>query len=141
MYEHRKEELVPFGVFLWRVARHAGVALFVVACSLFGGMLGYVYFEQLSWLDGFLNAAMLLGGMGPIESPQSAGGKLFAGLYALYSGMLFLVVAGIVLAPVVHRVMHRFHWEVESQAEEGATSEGRSRRSRTKSGRSAAARE
>ena len=83
----------------------------VVAGSLGVGMAGYHGFEQLSWLDAFLNAAMLLGGMGPVESPKTEGGKLFAGLYALYCGLVVLVVAGIVLAPVAHRILHRFHLE------------------------------
>ena len=109
MYEHRTERLVPVREFLWRVAWHVALATVVVAGSLVVGMLGYAYFERLSWLDAFLNAAMLLGGMGPVEDPHTVGGKLFAGLYALYSGMLFLVVASIVLSPVVHRVLHRFH--------------------------------
>jgi len=109
MYEHRRERLLPFGAFLWRLAVHAGVSLAVVCVSLLAGMLGYVHYERLSWLDGFLNAAMLLGGMGPVETPQTAGGKLFAGFYALYSGMVFLVVVGIALSPVVHRVLHKFH--------------------------------
>jgi hypothetical protein len=58
-----------------------------------------------------LNAAMLMGGMGPVDAPHTNGGKVFAGLYALYAGLLFLIIAGIVLTPVVHRVMHQFHWE------------------------------
>ncbi len=110
MYERHHERVVPVRTFLRRVARHLAVASLVLAGSLFGGMVGYAYFERLSWLDAFLNAAMLLGGMGPIESPTTPGGKLFAGFYALYSGMVFLVVASIVLAPLVHRVLHRFHW-------------------------------
>jgi hypothetical protein len=109
MYETRRERLLPFRAFLWRVAGHVAVCAAVVLASLLAGILGYVHFEHLGWLDGFLNASMLLGGMGPVESPQTAGGKLFAGLYALYSGMVFLVVAGIALSPVVHRVLHRFH--------------------------------
>ena len=90
---------------------HAGIALGVVIGSLMLGMAGYEYFEQLPWRDAFLNSAMLLGGMGPVNAPQTRGGKLFAGLYALYAGLVFLVMVGLVLAPIVHRVMHKFHWE------------------------------
>ena len=120
MYEHRRERLLPIGQFLLRFARHIGISSALVLLSLFIGMLGYVHYEHLSWLDGFLNAAMLLGGMGPVEQPQTSGGKLFAGLYALYSGLVFLVVAGIMLAPVGHRVLHRFHLEDESADAESA---------------------
>jgi hypothetical protein len=111
MYERRKERLLPRRGFLKRFAKHVGTAVLVLASSLVVGMAGYVHFEGLSWLDAFLNAAMLLGGMGPVESPVTPGGKLFAGLYALYAGMVVLVVASIILAPVVHRVLHRFHWD------------------------------
>ena len=89
---------------------HVAVATFLVGGSLLIGMIGYRYFESWSWIDGFLNAAMLLGGMGPVNDPQTSGGKLFAGLYALYAGLLFLVVAGLLLAPLLHRLLHRFHW-------------------------------
>ena len=75
------------------------------------GMTGYEYFEDLPWRDAFLNAAMLMGGMGPVDAPRSDGGKLFAGLFALYAGLVFLVAAGLVFAPIVHRLMHRFHWQ------------------------------
>ncbi len=80
--------------------------------ALLMGMWGYWYFESLHWIDAFLNAAMLLGGMGPVESPQTPGGKIFAGVYALYSGMVVLVAAALLLAPVMHRFLHRFHLEV-----------------------------
>jgi hypothetical protein len=73
-------------------------------------MAGYQYFEQLSWRSAFLNSAMLLGGMGPVDAPHTDGGKLFAGLYALYAGLVFIVVAGLILVPLVHRVMYKFHW-------------------------------
>jgi hypothetical protein len=79
--------------------------------SLLIGMIGYVYLEGLSWLDAFLNAAMLLGGMGPIHSPSTPGGKLFAGVYALYAGLVFLVGAGVLAAPIVHRALHTLHWD------------------------------
>ena len=110
MYEHHRQRVLPLRPFLRRVARHFAAATLVVLGSLFGGMLGYAHFERLGWLDAFLNAAMLLGGMGPVESPATPGGKLFAGLYALYSGMVLLVVVSIILAPMVHRVLHTFHW-------------------------------
>lgn len=77
-------------------------------------MIGYHALEGLSWLDAFLNAAMLLGGMGPVAVPVTTGGKLFAGLYALYCGLVVIIAAGIILAPVAHRILHRFHLE-ESQ--------------------------
>ena len=123
MYEHRREPLLPFRVFLWRVAGHVALSALVVFGSLLVGIVGYVYYEHLSWLDGFLNAAMLLGGMGPVESPQTRGGKLFAGFYALYSGMVFLVIASIVLAPVVHRVLHKFHLKDAARDDEGGDDE------------------
>lgn len=104
----------------------------VILGSLFIGMLGYVYFEDLGWLDGFLNAAMLLGGMGPVAPLETPGGKLFAGLYALYSGIVFLVAAGILVAPVVHRVVHRFHLAEEADEESEAKEQAASRRRRTR---------
>jgi len=90
---------------------HAAAALALMLVSLMLGMAGYQYFEQLPWRDAFLNAAMLMGGMGPVDAPRTDGGKLFAGLYALYAGLILLVAAVLVVTPVVHRVMHRFHWE------------------------------
>jgi hypothetical protein len=114
VYEHRSSAPVSRPAFLWRLARHFGLATLVVLGSLLAGMTGYHQLEGLTWLDAFLNAAMLLGGMGPIgDGPQTAAGKLFAGLYALYSGMVFLVLAAIVLAPMIHRLLHRFHWDAD----------------------------
>jgi hypothetical protein len=83
----------------------------LVTGSLLLGMAGYAYFEGLAWRDAFLNAAMLLGGMGPVDAPRTDGGKVFAGLYALYAGLVFLVAVAILLAPVVHRLLHKFHWD------------------------------
>ena len=77
--------------------------------SLLLGIWGYAHYEGLGWRDAFLNAAMLLGGMGPVDPPRTDGGKLFAGLYALYAGLVFLIAIAIVLAPVMHRVLHAFH--------------------------------
>lgn len=111
MYEHRRHPPLSRTAFAWRLVRHASIALLLMGLSLGIGMAGYAYFEHLPWRDGFLNAAMLLGGMGPVNALASPGGKLFAGLYALYAGIVFLIVAGLLLAPVVHRILHRFHWE------------------------------
>ncbi|MCR4416145.1 MAG: hypothetical protein NUV92_00160 [Ignavibacteria bacterium] len=79
--------------------------------SLLIGMMGYHFFESLNWIDAFINAAMILGGMGPVEIPQTNGGKIFAGFYALYSGIIFLVAIGVIFAPVFHRMFHLFHWK------------------------------
>ena len=110
MYERHHTPPLPLGRFALRMLAHAGVALALIGVSLFVGMAGYAHFEQMSWLDAFVNAAMLLGGMGPVKTDLSAAGKLFAGMYALYAGLVFIAVMGIMLAPIVHRVMHRFHW-------------------------------
>jgi hypothetical protein len=109
MYESRHQPLLARASFLRRMARHFGLAATVLAASLAGGMLGYHAFEGLPWIDGFLNSAMLLGGMGPVNPPLSAAGKLFAGLYALYAGLVFIVTAALVVTPVLHRALHRFH--------------------------------
>ena len=111
MYEPRTHPPIPRGRFVRRVLLHAAAALAVLTFSLVLGMTGYEYFEGLPWRDAFLNAAMLMGGMGPVDAPRTDGGKLFAGLYALYAGLVFLVAAGLVFAPLMHRLMHRFHWQ------------------------------
>ncbi len=111
MYESKAHPPIPRSRFVKRVLLHAAAALALMLVSLILGMAGYQYFEQLPWRDAFLNAAMLMGGMGPVDAPRTDGGKLFAGLYALYAGLILLVAAVLVVTPVVHRVMHRFHWE------------------------------
>jgi len=111
MYERRGHPLLPRTAFAWRLARHAASAAFLVALSLGVGMVGYAHYEQWGWRQAFLNSAMLLGGMGPVHPPVSPGGQLFAGLYALYAGLVFLLAAGLLLAPLVHRFLHHFHWE------------------------------
>ena len=111
MYESRQHPLLPLHRFLRRWLRHALVALLLVVASLVIGMVGYAHYEHLPWVDGFLNSAMLLGGMGPVDAPKTEGGKLFAGFYALYAGLVFIVAMGIAFAPVVHRVLHKFHLE------------------------------
>ncbi len=101
--------LMPRAEFIRRLWSHIAISLGLLAFSLFIGIAGYTYFENLSCLDGFLNSAMLLGGMGPVTTPLTRAGKLFAGVYALYAGLVFLIAAGFVLAPLVHRILHRFH--------------------------------
>ena len=95
------------------MARHAAAAVALVAMSLAIGIWGYMHYEGLGMLDAFLNAAMLLGGMGPVAPLATPGGKFFAGCYALYAGLVFLVSAGVLLAPALHRLLHRFHWQDE----------------------------
>lgn len=109
MYEKRLQALAPTGVFVRRLVRHSAIAAALVAVSLAIGMAGYHGFEGLPWLDAFLNAAMLMGGMGPVDALHTAGGKLFAGCYALYCGLVVVVAAGLLLAPFLHRLLHRFH--------------------------------
>lgn len=111
MYEPKTHPPIPRRHFVRRVLHHAAAGLALLLFSLGLGIAGYAHFEKLPWRDAFLNAAMLMGGMGPVDAPHTDGGKLFAGLYALYAGLVFLVTAGLVLAPVVHRLMHKFHWE------------------------------
>ena len=104
----------------WSVAHHmalrAWALLPLAAATLAIGMAIYHFVEGLGWPDSFLNSAMLLGGMGPVNPIRTEGGKLFAGFYALYSGLVFLIAAGILGAPVVHRLLHRFHWEVSEKS-------------------------
>jgi hypothetical protein len=110
-FEHKSEPLVGGAVFAQRMVRCSVAAGILVLGSLLLGIVGYRAFEHLDWIDAFLNAAMLLGGMGPVNSPQSVAGKLFAGFYALYCGLVVILVTGIVLAPLAHRMLHRFHLE------------------------------
>ena len=113
MYEPRHERPIPRQHFVRRMMLHFIGSLSLITGSLLAGMIGYHFYEQLPWRDAFLNAAMLLGGMGPVDAPRTEGGKLFAGLYALYAGLVFLIAAGLVVAPALHRMLHLFHWKEE----------------------------
>lgn len=95
------------------MALHGAASLALLAVSLLAGMWGFAHFEDLGWRDAFLNASMLLSGMGPVDTQLSDNGKVFAGLYALYSGLVVIAVAGLLLTPGVHSVMHRVHWDEE----------------------------
>lgn len=112
MFEPKHLPLLPRRLFLRRFARNFLVGLALIAVSLAAGMLGYEYFEGMNSVDAFVNAAMILSGMGPIGELKTKGGKIFAGCYALYSGLALITVAAITLSPVIHRFLHRFHLEV-----------------------------
>lgn len=103
--------LAPTRVFVLRLVGSSALGLILVAVSLLVGMAGYHGYEGLPWIDAFLNASMILSGMGPLMQPATHGGKLFAGFYALYSGLAVLVIAGVMFGPLVHRFLHRFHLE------------------------------
>lgn len=111
---HRRP-LPPRHVFLQRLARQALLAIGVVVASLVMGACGYHFTAGLSWLDATLNAAMILTGMGPVDPLKTASAKIFATFYALFSGVVFLAVMAVLLGPVLHRFLHRFHLEVEPQ--------------------------
>ncbi|MCL4429534.1 MAG: hypothetical protein M1167_02160 [Chloroflexi bacterium] len=111
MFEHHHEKLLPRRLFLRRLAKYGAISLGLVLVSLVIGMVGYNAFEGYSWVDSFLNAAMLMGGMGPVGALHTDAGKVFAGIYALYCGLIELVAIGIFAAPIVHRFLHHFHLE------------------------------
>lgn len=115
MYEHRSQPLLPKHLFIRRVAWHVLSALAVILGSLFIGIAGYHFTEGLPWLDSLLNASMILGGMGPVNELHTVCGKIFASFYSLFSGIIFLVTAAILVAPVVHRFLHRLHLEAKKQ--------------------------
>lgn len=113
-YERRHQPLAPPGLFRRRVLMHWSMALVALVGSVLAGTAGYHVFGRQSWIDSFLNACMLLGGMGPVGDLTTNEGKLFAALFALYAGLVFIVVSGLLIAPFLHRVMHRFHLEAKS---------------------------
>ena len=121
MYERRDLKPLDSADFLHRLFRHFALSASMLVFSIVLGMLGYWYFEGLGAVDGFLNSAMLLGGMGPVNPLETTAGKLFASFYALYSGMVFLIIAGVMLAPVFHRFLHRFHLDMD---DENSSSDG-----------------
>jgi hypothetical protein len=111
-YEHRSEAMLPRRPFLKRLLAHGLVGLGFLLLALGIGVLGYRATEGMSWLDALLYASMIIGGMGPVNSLQTDAGKVFASFNALSSGVVFLVMAGIVVAPLAHRLLHRLHMEV-----------------------------
>ena len=111
MYETKKQHPIARTKFVRRLLTHFLGAVIVLGVSLMLGIWGYMFFERLAWRDAFLNAAMLLGGMGPVNAPQTDGGKLFAGVYALYAGLVFIITAALLFTPILHRLLHKFHWD------------------------------
>ena len=109
MYEHKDQPLLPRAQFIKRAVLHFCFSLSLIILSLGMGVIGYRVFEKYSWLDSLMNAAMILSGMGVVDRPVTDTGKIFASLYALFSGVLFVAGAGIIFAPFVHRILHHLH--------------------------------
>ena len=117
MFERRQEKLAPISVFVRRMAASVVMAGILIAVALFIGIIGYHWIAGLDWVDSILEASMILGGMGPVNSLATDGAKIFASGYALFSGLVFIAVMGIVLAPAVHRMLHKFHLAEEDLQE------------------------
>lgn len=111
MYEHHAEPLLPRRLFVSRLVRHAGIAALILLFSLSVGTMGFHWLALQDWVDAFLNASMLLGGMGPVGEIHRTTGKIFASLYALYAGIVFIGAAAVFLTPVVHRILHKLRLE------------------------------
>ena len=115
MYEKHQEKLLPYPRFLKRILKNIIIGLLLIVLALGIGMWGYHRFEKMGWVDAFANAAMILSGMGPFGPYTTKAGKIFGGFYALFSGLMFIVIVGTVLAPIVHRFLHRFHLEIDKK--------------------------
>ncbi len=111
MFEHRSSPLLSPRAFVWRQIQFLAVALLLVALSLALGVYGYMHIGEQSFVDAFLNASMILGGMGPVGDLPTDAAKYFAAFYALYSGIALLTTVAVLLAPVVHRMLHHLHLE------------------------------
>ena len=116
MYERRTDHLLTRVQFARRVAGHFGYSILACVIALGAGVVGYHVFAGLGWIDALLNASMILGGMGPVDQLKTDGAKIFASFYALFSGLVFIGVLGLLLAPFIHRVMHRLHMDYEEDA-------------------------
>ena len=115
--ESLNQPLAPPAVFARRMARSLALAVGLIGLSLIVGMIGYHHLAGLSWVDAFVNAAMILGGMGPVAELKNNPSKVFAGVYALYSGLFLILIAGLVLAPALHRLLHRLHIDEQDEAD------------------------
>lgn len=114
MFEKHKQPLAPTQTFIARMLRSIFFGLLLIVVALGLGMLGYHSFETMSWPDAFVNAAMILSGMGPVTTLVTTKGKIFAGFYALFSGLAFIVIMGVILAPIFHRFFHKFHLDTDN---------------------------
>jgi hypothetical protein len=113
MAAHRKKGLLPTHIFIWHLLRNAMFGLFLVTVALFLGMVGYHTFEPMTWVDAFCNAAMILSGMGPVSTLHTDAGKIFAGFYALFSGLIFIAIAGVMFLPLFQRFFHKLHLDMD----------------------------
>ena len=114
-YESKRQKPLARAQFVRRLFGHAALVAGLLLASIAIGMSGYMGFEGLSAIDAFVETCMLLGGMGPVHAPVTEAGKLFAGLFALYGGLIFIVVAAVMISPVLHRLLHRFHFDDSSR--------------------------
>ena len=119
MFEHREQAVLSKSAFSLRLATHGAIFLGIVGGALSIGILGYHELEGMPWIDSLVNAAMLLGGMGPVGELHTDAGKLFAACYALFSGLIFIVAVGVLFAPAAHRFLHRFHMASDSEDSTG----------------------
>jgi hypothetical protein len=111
MFERKHEKVVPFQVFLKRMGMAVVISLGLVLPALLLGIAGYHWIDELGWIDSLLEASMILGGMGPVNPLRNDAAKIFASGYALFSGLIFIGVMGIILTPLAHRILHKFHVE------------------------------
>lgn len=116
-FEGSDQPMLSRGAFVGRMLRHIGIAMILIVGGLAVGMAGYRWIAGFSWMDSFLNASMILTSMGPVDHVATDGAKLFAGCYALFSGLVFVTASGVVVAPLLHRVLHRFHIEVDDPSQ------------------------
>ena len=116
-FEHRDDKLISKSRFIGRLLRCGSYAIATMGLALAIGVVGYHIIGGLGWIDAFLNASMILGGMGPVDAMTTDSGKIFAGCYALFSGLFFVALAGFLFAPVMHRILHRFHYEEDKEGD------------------------
>lgn len=114
MFEHKKNNLLPFSLFIMRVVKYFSYTLFLIGIALLIGILGYHFLADLEWINAFYNASMILTGMGPVAEMTTITAKVFSSFYALFSGIVFLSTIAIFFAPIAHRILHKFHIENEN---------------------------